>query len=86
MRVGERDFVTGVDRVRPGKAHLYLGDFDDPGDPMCKRGWTRGEHGYSIFRNQMGVKVCRVCERRALAGLPAIPFPLAATPTGEQNG
>lgn len=57
-------------------AHLYKGNFSDPGDPMCKRGWNRGKYGYSIWRNVVGRKgICKICLRRALEGKEPISFP-----------
>ena len=69
-------YITGLVRD-PGAdktkvAHLYKGDFSDPGLPMCRRGWNRGDE-YSIWRNNVGEKgVCRICLRRAAAGKPGI--------------
>lgn len=55
--------------------HLYKGTFDDPGWPMCKRGWNR-EDGteYSIWRNNVSKGgICQICLRRTLAGKNPIP-------------
>lgn len=56
-------------------AHLYKGTFNDPGDPMCSRGWNRDDGAsYSIWRGQVGeVGICLVCRRRAKSGLPPVP-------------
>lgn len=55
-------------------AHLYKGDFVDPGLPMCRRGWNRDDgQSYSIWRNQVGYKgICKVCMRRAKKGLEGV--------------
>jgi hypothetical protein len=60
----------GRDYPHPKLAHLYKGDFDDPGLPLCRNGWNRfGHTGYSIWRGNVGVDgICKVCMRRALAG------------------
>lgn len=68
-------YITGLSRVAadPQVAHLYKGTFGDPGLPMCSRGWTRGT-SYSIWRGNEGPKgVCKVCLRRARAGLDGVP-------------
>jgi hypothetical protein len=70
----EREYISGLDRNDQHLvAHLYDGDFSDPGLPMCVRGWNRldGE-GYSIFRN-CGERICKVCEHRAAKGLDGVP-------------
>lgn len=60
----------GRDVPYPKLAHLYKGTYDDPGLPMCKRGWNRdGGTSYSIWRGNVGEHgVCRICWRRAIAG------------------
>lgn len=69
------EYVVGQDRNEDyAVAHLYDGDHSDPGQPMCARGWNRdGGFGYSIFRGINTGGLCRVCERRARAGLPSVP-------------
>lgn len=64
----------GRDYPHPKTSHLYKGDFSDPGKPMCARGWNRdGGESYSIWRGNHGVNgVCKICLRRARAGLPPI--------------
>lgn len=54
--------------------HLYKGDMSDPGKPMCARGWNRlNGHGYSILRNNVGSRgICKICLRRAQAGLDGV--------------
>lgn len=67
-------YITGI--VRDGYnydtvvAHLYKGDFSDPGYPMCKRGWNRDNGtSYSIWRNNVGAKgICKICLKRAIEG------------------
>ncbi len=67
-------YITGLGRdyPHPPLAHLYRGDFQDPGLPMCARGWNRGNE-YSIWRGNQGKKgVCKVCLRRARQGLTGV--------------
>ena len=64
-------YILGQDRNDMNLVtHIYKGDFNDPGLPMCVRGWNRSDgEGYSIFRGNVGdVGVCRVCVRRMLQG------------------
>lgn len=49
------------------RAHLYKGNYADPGLPMCRLGWNRGT-SYSIWRGQLGTGICAVCRRRAREG------------------
>lgn len=70
-------FIVGLDRADEHLvAHLYKGTMDDPGQPMCVRGWNRDNgFNYSIFRNNAGIAgVCKICERRALEGKDGV-FP-----------
>lgn len=63
----------GRDYPYPKLAHLYKGTFANPGLPMCRRGWNRGD-SYSIWRNNEGENgICKICMRRALKGLDGIP-------------
>jgi hypothetical protein len=64
----------GRDYPHPRTAHLYKGDFSDPGLPMCRKGWNRNDgQGYSIWRGNMGRDgVCKICLRRARAGLDGV--------------
>lgn len=64
----------GRDYPHPKIAHLYEGTFENPGDPMCARGWNRDEgQSYSIWRNNIGERgVCQVCLRRAQKGLKGV--------------
>lgn len=54
--------------------HLYKGDFNNPGLPMCARGWNRaGGSGYSIWRGVISSGgLCKVCVRRAMKGLGGV--------------
>jgi len=70
-------YVTGLPRdgnADQKVAHLYKGDFSNPGKPMCAKGWNRDDGtAYSIFRNNVGDKgICKVCMRRALKGLDGV--------------
>lgn len=69
-------YILGQDRNDSDVVtHIYKGNFNDPGLPMCVRGWNResGER-YSIFRGNVGdVGVCKICKRRMLAGKEGVP-------------
>lgn len=73
-------YVLGVGR-NPEEmnqvTHLYKGTFDNPGLPMCVRGWNRnGGESYSIWHNVISFKgVCKVCLRRAQKGLDGVLSP-----------
>ena len=69
----------GRDYPHPLKSHLYHGDFQDPGLPMCKRGWNRDNgQSYSIWRGNIGeAGICQICLNRAKKGLSGIPAELA---------
>jgi hypothetical protein len=70
----EREYIIGQDRNEDGAvAHIYEGPVQDPGRPLCVRGWNRhGGFGYSIFRNVQTGPLCKICERRAEKGLPGV--------------
>jgi hypothetical protein len=75
MRVPD-GFILGLKRYPLGKrSHLYKGSFSDPGLPMCRYGWTDPwGSSYSIFRGNVGEHgICKICLRRAHAGLEGIP-------------
>lgn len=56
-------------------AHLYKGDYSDPGQPMCRNGYEKAGD-ISIWRGNIGPKgLCKVCLRRARAGLSPAPWP-----------
>jgi len=79
-------YISGLVRdpyaERNDVAHLYKGTFNDPGDPMCKRGWNRKEYGYSIWRNVIGRRgLCKICLRRANENRNPIPFPYELLPS-----
>lgn len=67
-----KGYILGLGREypHPKLAHLYKGDFSEPGLPMCRRGWNRDDgESYSIWRGNMGEDgICKVCLRRARAG------------------
>lgn len=70
-------YVIGLSRRRISAktSHLYKGDFHEPGQPMCKRGYEK-EGDYSIWRGNFGENgLCKVCLRRARAGLDPAPWP-----------
>jgi len=88
MEINNKNYVTGMFRGDGGDnmvTHLYLGDFSNPGLPMCSRGWQRvyfDESGeledweYSIFRNNISNPgLCKVCMRRAELCLDPIKKP-----------
>ncbi len=88
MLINKTDYVTGMFRGDGGDrmvTHLYKGSFDDPGFPMCARGWQRKfynkrgklvDYEYSIFRNNLSsAGLCKICERRANKNLPPIEKP-----------
>ena len=74
VRIAKRSYVTGQDRNEPrAVAHLYRGTFQRVGNPMCHRGWNRlNGFGWSIFRNNLGSGICKVCLRRALKRLKPV--------------
>lgn len=78
-------YITGLSRRRVWRdrsgevqytvAHLFKGDFSDPGQPMCKRGYE-ADGTWSIWRGQIGPKgICSVCLRRTRANLEPAPWP-----------
>lgn len=68
-------FGLGRDEPKPKKAHVYEGTFDEPGNPMCARGWNRDDgNDYSIWRNNIGEDgICGVCLRRVREGRSSVP-------------
>ncbi len=76
MIFGLNGYIEGQDRNDyEGRlvSHLYKGTFNDPGLPMCVRGWNRSDgERYSIWRGSSGVGTCQICLRRALKGLNGI--------------
>lgn len=66
----------GRDVPHPKRAHLYKGDFSDPGLGMCRYAYNRKEYGYSIWRGNDGeLGVCKICYKRAMQGLDGIENP-----------
>jgi hypothetical protein len=61
----------GRDYPVPKRSHLYFGNFDYVGDPLCCYGWNRADDegdgsGYSIWRGNTGkLGICKICLRRA---------------------
>lgn len=89
MNINGKDYITGVFRGDNGEnmvTHLYDGNFENPGFPMCSRGWQRKwydsngkveDYEYSIFRNLISnAGICKTCLRRARANLPPIKKPV----------
>ena len=75
MKIQDVEYIIGQDR-NDGTlvAHLYKGTMNDPGDPMCVRGWNRSSgKGYSIFRNICTGGICMICLRRAVKKKPSVP-------------
>ena len=67
-------FIIGLDRSPNSqyrfRSHIYKGDFSEPGDPMCPRGWNREKgESYSIWRNNLGTDICRTCIKNTLKEL-----------------
>lgn len=72
-----KGYITGMNRHSYNgenvTTHLYKGDFNKLGNPMCKYGWNDPWGGYSIFRNVVSNKgVCKICLRRANQGLKPV--------------
>lgn len=70
-------YISGIGRNTGDeklKTHLYDGDMNDPGLPMCIYGWNRSNgSGYSIYRNNFGESgICSICLRRAQLGLKGV--------------
>lgn len=89
VNINGKDYITGVFRGDNGEnmvTHLYDGNFENPGFPMCSRGWQRKwydsngkveDYEYSIFRNLISnAGICKNCLRRARANLPSIKKPV----------
>jgi len=68
-------YMPGMFRGEGGEkmvTHLYHGNFNNPGLPMCRNGWHYGS-SYSIFRNNISPKgVCKTCLKRAQAGMQGV--------------
>ncbi len=65
-------YVIGMNRKTEDTsfAHLYDGNFDNPGKPLCRYGYNRDNGtSYSIWRGNVGKKgICPTCYKRALNG------------------
>lgn len=71
-------YITGQSRDHDDDhkvTHLYKGTFDEPGLPMCKRGWNRDNGtAYSIWRNNISPGgICKICLKRAIENKEPIP-------------
>ena len=88
MEINGKNYVVGMFRGDNGEnmaTHLYQGTHGNPGNPMCSRGWQRvwydkdgkvEHYEYSIFRGNVSEPgICKVCMRRAIAGLEPIAKP-----------
>lgn len=66
----------GRDVPAPKRAHLYTldGGCMDFDLPMCRHGWNRDDgESYSIWRGNVGSEgICKICIRRANAGLEGV--------------
>lgn len=73
-----KGYIMGLGRdcPVPKRSHLYKGNFEDPGRPMCRYGWNRKEYGYSIWRGNLGdLGICKICMARATESLPSVENP-----------
>lgn len=74
----EIKYIEAIGR-NPGEeyqhSHLYAVSDKYDHAPMCIYGWNRSDgNALSIFRGHTGARgLCKICERRANAGLPPIP-------------
>lgn len=64
----------GRDYPYPFISHLYQGSYAKPEGPMCHYGANRDNgDGFSIWRGNVGKRgVCKICMKRARAGLDHI--------------
>lgn len=66
-------FILGLERSYNSEnkhvSHIYQGTFSEPGAPMCPKGYNRGTDGYSIWRNNIGLGICRRCLKAAAQSL-----------------
>lgn len=53
--------IRGTNNDDKHVSHVYRGTFSEVGAPMCHRGYNRGEDGFSIWRNNIGRRICRNC-------------------------
>ena len=64
-------YIIGLDRSYNSDkivvSHIYKGTFDEPEKPMCKKGWNRNNGtGFSIWRNNLGLGICKTCLKNTL--------------------
>ena len=69
FKMEAKGFLLGLERS-PGSenrhmSHIYRGDFGDVGEPLCPKGYNRGKDGFSIWRNNIGKGICRMCLKNA---------------------
>lgn len=67
-------YIAGAHRLNDNAlTHLYIGDFNNVGKPMCNYGYNDPFGGYSILRNRVGKKgLCKKCLDRAKNGLEGV--------------
>lgn len=67
-------YIAGAHRLNDNAlTHLYEGDFNNVGRPMCSYGYNDPFGGYSILRNRVGKKgICTKCLKRAKDGLEGV--------------
>jgi len=77
---GQGDYMRYIEAIgrNPGEecqhSHLYAVDSNHNYTPMCIYGWNRSNGDrLSILRGNIGYRgLCKICQRRAQAGLPPI--------------
>lgn len=67
-------YILGLDRSPNAEyrfvSHIYKGTFHNPEKPMCKKGWNRDDGtGFSIWRNNLGLGICKICLKNTLKAL-----------------
>lgn len=77
-----RVFIVGADRNEQDKVHAHLYEQTGTGEdyalvPMCEWGWNRSDgFAFSIFRGNGSARgICKTCQGRRKADLPAITEP-----------
>lgn len=74
LKISGIDYIAGYDKLNGGKAHLYRGTFEAPGEPMCPAGWNRsGGTDYSIIRGEAPAGICGDCWQNAKDRKSTIP-------------
>jgi hypothetical protein len=65
-------YIIGLDRsvehFESRHSHIYKGTFSEPTRAMCKYGCDE-DGGFSIFRNNPGIGICKNCLRNTLKDL-----------------